>query len=217
MNRNELVGILEGALFAAGDGITLNEFCRGLEKSIEEILEALKILKEDLKASGRGVRLVQVKETYQLSTKPEYYDEIRSITQHKQKTGLSRAALETLSIIAYRQPVTRVAIDEIRGVSSSSAIQRLYDRGLISEGGRLEAPGRPILYKTTKEFLKSVGFQSLKEMPEFEVFSNGTQETFDFNKNKDVLETKIDFNEILTQAIKEENKENLEENKIEGE
>lgn len=212
MSSDELAGVIEGILFGVGEGITLNELCRGLEKPSAEVLFALKILGEDLKGSGRGIRLVQIKETYQLSTKPEYYESIRKVTQHKQKTGLSRAAMETLSIIAYRQPVTRLAIDDIRGVSSSSAIQRLLDRGLICEGGRLEAPGRPILYKTTQEFLKALGFKTLKEMPEFEVFSEGKQDVFELEKEVEISPNEIKHTEevlkkILTQAMDENKKE----------
>jgi segregation and condensation protein B len=110
--------------------------------------------------------------------------------------------LETLSIIAYRQPVTRIAIDELRGVSSSSAIQRLLDRGLICDGGRLEAPGRPILYKTTNEFLKTVGFSSLKEMPEYEVFSQGRQEEFNLEMIANETQKKeTSHEEMLTEML----------------
>ncbi|PKM60376.1 MAG: SMC-Scp complex subunit ScpB [Firmicutes bacterium HGW-Firmicutes-4] len=178
MNSDELAGIIEGILFGAGDGVSMTDLCRCLDKPAAEVQFAMEILKQDYQSKARGIRLVQIKDTYQLSTKPEYYGYIKEITRHQEKTGLSRAALETLAIIAYRQPVTRLTVDELRGVSSSSAIQRLLDRGLICDGGRLEAPGRPILYKTTNAFLKTMGFTSLKEMPEFEVFSQGKQESF---------------------------------------
>jgi segregation and condensation protein B len=178
MNSDELAGAIEGILFGTGDGVSIGDLCKCLSKTPTEIKFAMEILRQDYLSKARGIRLIQVKETYQLSTKPENYEFIREITKQQEKSGLSKAALETLAIIAYRQPVTRVTVDEIRGVSSSSAIQRLLDRGLICEGGRLEAPGRPILYKTTNAFLKAVGFTSLKEMPEFEVFSQGKQESF---------------------------------------
>lgn len=179
MNSDELAGIIEGILFGAGEAVSTTDLCRCLDKPASEVQFAIEILKQDYQSNARGIRLVQVKDTYQLSTKPDYYGYIKEITKHQEKTGLSRAALETLAIIAYRQPVTRLAVDELRGVSSSSAIQRLLDRGLICDGGRLEAPGRPILYKTTNAFLKTMGFTSLKEIPEYEVFSQGKQESFD--------------------------------------
>ncbi|MDK2941298.1 MAG: segregation and condensation protein [Acetobacterium sp.] len=195
MNSDELAGIIEGILFGAGEGVSMTELCRCLDKPVSEVQFAMEILKQDYQSKARGIRLVQIKDTYQLSTKPDYYGYIKEITRHQEKTGLSRAALETLAIIAYRQPVTRLAVDELRGVSSSSAIQRLLDRGLICDGGRLEAPGRPILYKTTNAFLKTMGFTSLKEIPEFEVFSQGKQESFNLELLNHQSENKDTANE----------------------
>ena len=195
MNSDELAGIIEGILFGAGDGVSMTELCRCLDKPVSEVQFAMEILRQDYQSKARGIRLVQVKDSYQLSTKPDYYGYIKEITRHQEKTGLSRAALETLAIIAYRQPVTRLAVDELRGVSSSSAIQRLLDRGLICDGGRLEAPGRPILYKTTNAFLKTMGFTSLKEIPEFEIFSQGKQESFNLELLNHQSENKDTANE----------------------
>ncbi|AWW27973.1 SMC-Scp complex subunit ScpB [Acetobacterium sp. KB-1] len=195
MNSDELAGIIEGILFGAGEGVSMTELCRCLDKPVSEVQFAMEILKQDYQSKARGIRLVQIKDTYQLSTKPDYYGYIKEITRHQEKTGLSRAALETLAIIAYRQPVTRLAVDELRGVSSSSAIQRLLDRGLICDSGRLEAPGRPILYKTTNAFLKTMGFTSLKEIPEFEVFSQGKQESFNLELLNHQSENKDTANE----------------------
>ncbi len=203
MNSDELAGVIEGVLFGAGDGVSMSELCRCLDKSVAEVQFAMEILKQDYQSKARGIRLVQIKDTYQLSTKPEYYRYIKEITHQQEKNGLSRAALETLAIIAYRQPVTRLAVDELRGVSSSSAIQRLLDRGLICDGGRLEAPGRPILYKTTNAFLKTMGFTSLKEMPEFEVFSQGKQESFDLELLKNESQNTDDSSEALLAGMLE--------------
>ncbi len=203
MNSDELAGVIEGILFGAGDGVSMSELCRCLDKPVAEVQFAMEILKQDYQSQARGIRLVQTKDTYQLSTKPEYYAYIKEITRQQEKTGLSRAALETLAIIAYRQPVTRLAVDELRGVSSSSAIQRLLDRGLICDGGRLEAPGRPILYKTTNAFLKTMGLSSLKEMPEFEVFSQGKQESFDLALLKTKTQDSADSGEALLAGMLE--------------
>jgi len=203
VNSDELAGVIEGVLFGAGDGVSMSELCRCLDKPVAEVQFAMEILKQDYQSKARGIRLVQIKDTYQLSTKPEYYRYIKEITRQQEKTGLSRAALETLAIIAYRQPVTRLAVDELRGVSSSSAIQRLLDRGLICDGGRLEAPGRPILYKTTNAFLKTMGFTSLKEMPEFEVFSQGKQESFDLELLKNESQNTDDSSEALLAGMLE--------------
>lgn len=203
MNSDELAGIIEGILFGAGDGVSMTELCRCLDKPVPEVQFAMEILKQDYQSKARGLRLVQIKDTYQLSTKPDYYGYIKEITRHQEKTGLSRAALETLAIIAYRQPVTRLAVDELRGVSSSSAIQRLLDRGLICDGGRLEAPGRPILYKTTHAFLKTMGLTSLKEIPEFEIFSQGKQESFDLELLKSASESNEASSEELLAGMLE--------------
>jgi segregation and condensation protein B len=212
LDNDDLVGIIEGILFGAGDLVSLKDLSRILAKSTLEVGFALEILKLDYQSKARGIRLVEVNETYQLSTKPEYYEYIRDITRHKQKNGLSRAALETLAIVAYRQPVTRLLIDELRGVSSSSAIQGLLDKGLLSESGRLEAPGRPILYQTTSEFLKVIGFKNLKEMPEYEAFSQGKQEKSDLidsiTSDQETIKKPIKMiSSILEQAILDKNKE----------
>jgi len=203
VNSDELAGVIEGILFGAGDGVSVSELCRCLDKPVAEVQFAMEILRQDYQSQARGIRLVQTKDTYQLSTKPEYYTYIKEITRQQEKTGLSRAALETLAIIAYRQPVTRLAVDELRGVSSSSAIQRLLDRGLICDGGRLEAPGRPILYKTTNAFLKTMGLSSLKEMPEFEVFSQGKQESFDLELLKTDSQNTAESSEALLAGMLE--------------
>lgn len=203
MNSDELAGVIEGILFGAGDGVSVSELCRCLDKPVAEVQFAMEILRQDYQSQARGIRLVQTKDTYQLSTKPEYYTYIKEITRQQEKTGLSWAALETLAIIAYRQPVTRLAVDELRGVSSSSAIQRLLDRGLICDGGRLEAPGRPILYKTTNAFLKTMGLSSLKEMPEFEVFSQGKQESFDLELLKTDSQNTAESSEALLAGMLE--------------
>lgn len=183
MDSDELAGVLEGILFGAGEPVSLSSLSDTLEKSAAEISFALKILKQDYASKARGIRLVEVEKTYQLSTKLEYYDYIKKITSRRQKNALSRAALETLAIIAYRQPITRHLIDDLRGVSSSSTIQRLMDYDLISEAGRLEAPGRPILYKTTREFLKTMGYKNLNELKDYTTF---LEEEDHFEKREDV-------------------------------
>ncbi|WKY43868.1 SMC-Scp complex subunit ScpB [Eubacteriaceae bacterium ES2] len=185
MDSDELAGILEGILFGAGDAVSMNSLTKVLEIPAADIRFALEILKQDYRSKARGIRLVEVKDTYQLSTKPELHEHIRQIMGQEQKNGLSRAAMETLAIIAYRQPITRQVIDDIRGVASSKALQRLLDQQLICECGRLEAPGRPFLYKTTNEFLKAMGFKDLKEMLDYETFSEGQQQVFDLGDTEE--------------------------------
>ena len=181
MDSDQLAGMLEGILFGAGEAVTLSSLTRVLQVPAADIRYAIEILKQDYRSHARGIRLVEVKDSYQLSTKPELHQQINQIMGQEQKNGLSRAAMETLAIIAYRQPITRQVIDEIRGVASSKALQRLLDQQLVCESGRLDAPGRPYLYKTTNEFLKVLGFKDLKEMPDYETFSQGRQQVFDFD------------------------------------
>lgn len=185
MDSDDLAGMLEGILFGAGDAVSMNSLTKVLQVPTADIRFALEILKQDYRSKARGIRLVEVKDTYQLSTKPELHDHIRQIMGQEQKNGLSRAAMETLAIVAYRQPITRQVIDDIRGVASSKALQRLLDQQLICECGRLEAPGRPFLYKTTNEFLKAMGFKDLKEMPDYESFSEGQQQVFNLEESED--------------------------------
>ncbi|WKY47258.1 SMC-Scp complex subunit ScpB [Eubacteriaceae bacterium ES3] len=186
MDSDELAGILEGILFGAGDAVSLSSLVKVLEVPAADIRFAMEVLRQDYRSKARGIRLIEVKETFQLSTKPELHQQIQQIMGQEQKNGISRAAMETLAIIAYRQPITRQVIDEIRGVASSKAIQRLLDQQLICESGRLEAPGRPYLYKTTNEFLKAMGFKDLKEMPDYETFSEGQQQIFSFDEANEV-------------------------------
>ncbi len=175
VDSDELAGVLEGILFAAGEAVALASLVTALEKPASDIEFALRILKQDYASKARGIRLVQVEKTYQLSTKPDYYAYIKKISGQSPKSTLSRAALETLAIVAYRQPITRHLIDDIRGVSSASTISRLVDYDLIREAGRLETIGRPILYKTTREFLKTMGYKNINELKDYASFSEPDQ------------------------------------------
>ncbi|MDD2414445.1 MAG: SMC-Scp complex subunit ScpB [Eubacteriaceae bacterium] len=170
LTNQKIVARFEGILFAAGDSVKTADLAQAV--AIEEGM-AQKILEQmaqEYQKVSHGIRLVQTEKSWQLSTKPELYPFIEKIVSINQHGGLSRAALETLSIIAYRQPVTRVDIENLRGVSSSSSIKNLLDRGLIVEAGRKDAPGRPFYYETTAAFLKSAHLKSLNELPDFENF-----------------------------------------------
>ena len=180
-NKKRLKGIIEGILFAAGEPVALRELEKAMELDGNTIQALMSELEKDYGSVERGLRLVQVNHTWQLSTKPEHYDFIRQVLGQQEATGLSKAALETLSIIAYRQPITRIDIDNLRGVSSNSSVQRLLDRGLIKEAGRMEAPGRPILYKTTPPFLKTIHLKHIEDLPAFEQFAEGEQQKIDIS------------------------------------
>ncbi len=163
---------MEAVLFAAGDSVSIRKLSKSIEMSVEDTQELLMELRNDYNQEERGIHLQNFNDNWQISTKPEYYHAINTVLGLSQRTTLSQASLATLSIIAYRQPVTRADIEQLRGVSSSSSLQNLLDRDLIKETGRLEAPGRPILYGTTDGFLKTLNFSSLEDLPEFQSFAD---------------------------------------------
>jgi segregation and condensation protein B len=163
--------IIEAMLFVSGEPLTLREIAINLEATPKYVEEVLEELIEDYNIEERGIKLISINGGYQLVTKPEYSDYIQKLLKKNKRQSLSQASLESLAIIAYKQPITRIDIDEIRGVKSDSAIQRLLEKDLIKEIGRLEVPGRPILYGTSEEFLRQFGLQDLKELPSLDLFS----------------------------------------------
>lgn len=161
--------VLESLLFVSGDGVTISQLAEILEIPADEVLLQIKELKKFYEANGRGITVVMYDEYVQLKTVEENFTYVNRLAESKKKLPLSPAALETLSIVAYHQPVTRSSIEFIRGVNSDGPMGKLIERGLIEESGRLDAPGRPILYVTTKEFLRSFGLNSLADLPDMEV------------------------------------------------
>ena len=166
--------ILECLLFVAGEPVTPEQVARALGLEIEVAVSALEDLREHYPASG-GLHVVRVAGGYQLRTRPEYAEFITRFLQPDPQR-LSRQAVETLAVIAYKQPITQPEIDSLRGVSSSGVLKTLLDRGLIREAGRKDSPGRPILYETTTEFLKHFGLADLSELPNLEEASRATDD-----------------------------------------
>ena len=166
MKQEKIKGIIEAILFATGREVKINELMSALELSSEEIIETVESLKTDYEKERSGLSILKVEDAYQLCTKKEYYEYIYPIFDKRSKPNLSSAALETLSIIAYNPRITRAEIETIRGVNSDGTIYKLLDYNLIEEAGKLDAPGRPMTYKTSKEFLKMFGISSLDELPE---------------------------------------------------
>ncbi|OYD09980.1 SMC-Scp complex subunit ScpB [Paludifilum halophilum] len=166
MEREQWKPVIEGLLFAAGeDGLSLNEMTEvtGLYKPV--VSQILQEMKEEWKEQGRGLQIVEVAQVYQLTTLSEHQEYFEKLAQSPNRSRLSRAALETLAIIAYRQPIIRADLEEIRGVKSERTIYYLKRKGLIREVGRAEGVGRPILYGTSREFLDYFGLKSLEELP----------------------------------------------------
>lgn len=160
-----LVGAIEALLFVSVEPLPEDELARLTGWDIHHIRAALELLDEQLTAAARGVALLRVSGGYQLATKPMFSSVIARLSAPKPPPPLSRAALETLAIIAYKQPITRTEIDYLRGVRSDSAIHSLQERELIEEAARAEAPGRPILYRTTERFLHWCALNSLDDLP----------------------------------------------------
>lgn len=160
--------VIESILFAAGDSVSQKELAEIMEMSEEEIILCVQQLEDFYRENGRGLKVISLEDEYQLCTTEQNYRYVQALAEPRKKQSLSPAALETLSIVAYHQPVTRGSIEYIRGVNSDGPVNRLIERGLIEEGGRLDAPGRPILYVTTQEFLRSFGLTSLSELPDIE-------------------------------------------------
>jgi len=136
-----------------------------LDTDIDTIKASVEELKNEYNTQKRGFSIIEILEGYQICSRPEYYTYIQEILGEQRNQPLSNAAMEALAIIAYKQPVTRGQIENIRGVNSDGCVNRLYERGLIDEAGRLDAPGRPILYKTTDTFLRCFGLKSPKDLP----------------------------------------------------
>lgn len=156
---------VEGILFAAGESVKTAKLAVVLEKTVEEIEKAVEELKLEYDRNKRGVAIIEISEGYQLCSRPDYYKYIREILGEQRNQPLSNAAMEALAIIAYKQPVTRGMIEKVRGVNSDGCVSRLYERGLIEEAGRLDAPGRPVLYKTTDTFLRCFGLKTPQDLP----------------------------------------------------
>jgi len=168
MNNNELVAAIEALLFVSGDSISIKQLCNILGKEEQDIINAIEGLKRKYEREDSGLNLQKIDKSYQLVTKPQMASYIQEFLQPIQKKQMSNAMLETLTIIAYKQPVTKAEIEEIRGVNSEKTISLLLEQGLIKAVGRLSTPGRPIQYGTTDEFLKRFGISELSELPKID-------------------------------------------------
>lgn len=166
MELKELEGAIEGILFAAGDPVPVDRICFVLEQDKETVDSVCQRLADQYSYERRGVRLVKLENSWQMCSAPEYADYIRKTLENRKPAKLSQPALEVLSIIAYFQPVTRAYIEQVRGVDSSYTVGLLLERDLICEAGRLSVPGRPMQFKTTKNFLRAFGLSSLDDLPE---------------------------------------------------
>ena len=166
MEIEKIKQIIESIMFAVGRDISTKELSSVLEMTPENVEEIIESMRVEFEEAGRGIQIIKVNDGYQLCSRKENYEYIYQIIDKRNKPNLSQAALETLAIIAYNPKITRAEIESIRGVNSDGTIYKLLDHNLIEDAGRLDAPGRPTTYQTTKEFLRLFGYTSLEELPE---------------------------------------------------
>lgn len=177
--------IIEGLLFVSGeDGLTLDEICSITEKELDEVKSTIKELYNDYEDSDRGIKLEFLGNHFKLTTKKEHKEYYKKLITEEVNSTLSQSALETLAIIAYNEPITRLDVDNIRGVNSSYAIRKLLLKGLIQDVGRSDMPGRPILYGVTSKFLDYFGLGSIDELPEITVENNDSDEETNLFESK---------------------------------
>lgn len=194
-----LEAVIEGLLFVVGeDGLTLDQLVKVTDYSIDAIKEALNNLREEYEKENRGIRIHFLGNSFKLTTKKEHKEFYRKLVEVPGTSTLSQASLETLAIIAYNQPITRVKIDEIRGVSSTQVVRNLVAKNFIKEVGRSEEAGRPILYKTTSEFLDYFGLSTINDLPKIE------NKLEDVNDGVDLYQSKYRDNALLEVKENEE-------------
>jgi segregation and condensation protein B len=173
MDFQQMKSVIEGLLFVAGDeGLDAKQLAEVLEYEADFIRDLVMDLQGDFRNENRGLQIVELAGTFQLTTLPAHAPYFERLAYSPSRSSLSQAALETLAIVAYKQPITRVEIEEIRGVKADRALQTLVAKDLIQEVDRADAPGRPILYGTTKSFLDYFALSSIEELPESSLFQN---------------------------------------------
>ena len=166
MERDRAKAVIESVLFAMGESVEISRLADVIEENVRTTKKILDEMAADYESSERGIELVRFEDSVQLCTKADMYEYLIKIAKTPRKMVLTDSVIETLSIIAYKQPVTRVEIERVRGVSCDHAINKLLEYDLIMELGRMDAPGRPLLFGTTEQFLRCFGVKSLEELPE---------------------------------------------------
>lgn len=169
---HELECTLEAVLFAAGDSVSEGKLCAVLQVDKAQLQQAAQHLADSYDYDRRGIRLLHLDDRYQLASRGEYAPSVRAVLETRKPPALSASALEVLAIVAYKQPVTKAYIEQIRGVDSAYTVGSLVDKGLIEDCGRLDVPGRPILYRTTEGFLRSFGLNSVSQLPDLDSFGS---------------------------------------------
>ncbi len=183
MDRIEIKSIIEALLFTWGDPLEIEDIGSIIEIDKDLTLEIVLEMIDDFERQNRGIRIIRINNSFQMSTRPDHHTYISKLTSPRYSKNLSNAALETLSIIAYRQPIIKAEIDAIRGVRSDKSLDTLIQRGLVEEVGRLEKIGRPILYGTTNSFLRAFGLEEIDDLPRLEEVNEDQITMFDLEED----------------------------------
>lgn len=181
MQINKIKATIEAILFSMGESVSLNKLCEAIDLDKETTKRIIVRMMDDYQKEDRGIRIIEIDKGYQMCTKTEYYENIKRVHTKTKNFTLTDVLIETLSIIAYKQPITKALIEGIRGVKSDHAVNKLVEYNLVCEVGRMDAPGKPILFGTTQEFLRNFGLKSTDELPtlgeeEVSILKNEAQE-----------------------------------------
>ncbi len=187
---------VEAILFASGASVERERIARSLEITPEKVDEAVLALLDEYSSAERGITIIRLDDSYQMTSRKEYAEQIRTVMDSRRNTPLSQAALEVLAVVAYNQPVTKAFVEQVRGVDCSGVIGSLTTKGLIEEKGRLELPGRPLIYGTTENFLRCFNVSSLDELPALPEEEEA--------QSSEAAEAEVQNNEEITEAPKTE-------------
>jgi segregation and condensation protein B len=165
MEIKEKLGAIEAILFASGEPVEIYRLSEGSGVDTATLSSMIQLLNDRYDDCGSGICIKKLEGSYQMCTRPEFSQQIRNVLETKRSAPLSNAAMETLTVIAYNQPVSKGFVESVRGIDSSSVINNLVEKGLIEEAGRLDVPGKPLVYRTTNVFLRSFGLKSIAELP----------------------------------------------------
>lgn len=181
MEIKEKLGAIEAVLFASGEPVELYRLAEAVTVDVGTLPSLIRLLNERYEDYGSGITIKKLDSSYQMCSREEYAPQIRQVLETKRNVPLSNAAMESLTIIAYNQPVTKGFVENVRGVDSSSVVNNLAEKGLIEEAGRLDVPGKPVMYRTTSVFLRSFGLASLADLPPLADFREKEQLEFDLD------------------------------------
>lgn len=209
-NTEKIISSIEAMLFAAGDPVEVTKLADILEIDIETAEKMLGYLSAQYDERNSGIMLIRIENKYQLCTREEYNEEVRKLMEIKKNAPLSNAAFEVLAIIAYNKSVTRSFVEQVRGVDCSGPISSLVQKGLIEEKGRLDLPGRPLVYGTTDRFLRCFSLNSLDDLPELpksdevEQITQDTNQTSLFDDKSDINDENAQNGDSMPNGVKEE-------------